>query len=266
MPKKRKHLYDDFKTEWQPLEYEKPAKKAGKRVVALIGSAPSTQHLIPWANIDIEIWGLGWRQHKRHNRLFDLHKGNLDPGAKNVPPDYALYLKQCGCEVFLCEADSRVPMSVAYPLQRILQFLGPELDPRADSKYFVSTCAYMLALAIYEEVDEIQMYGYDFTTDSEYSHQRPNIEYLIGVARGKGVSVYIPPGCALLEYSYLYGYERRPWVGFITPELIDERQKQYNQKKEKLLAELHTLDGALQEGKQIIDLIRYQERGGKVQT
>ena len=53
--------------------------------------------------------------------------------------------------------------------------------------------AYMLALAIYEGVDKVGIWGVDLHCDSEYSYQRPNMEYLIGLARGRGMKVIGQP-------------------------------------------------------------------------
>jgi len=43
-------------------------------------------------------------------------------------------------------------------------------------------------------------------TFTEYSHQRPNTEYLIGKAEGMGIDVYIPNLSSLCR-GPLYGYE-----------------------------------------------------------
>jgi hypothetical protein len=43
--------------------------------------------------------------------------------------------------------------------------------------------------------------------DIEYQSQRPSCEYFIGLARGKGIEVYVPPESDLLKCMYLYGFE-----------------------------------------------------------
>ncbi len=65
----------------------------------------------------------------------------------------------------------------------------------------------MLALAIYEAVTlknikRIAIYGVDMGVSTEYNYQKPNMEYLIGFARGKGISVYVPPQCELLKPAH----------------------------------------------------------------
>jgi hypothetical protein len=43
--------------------------------------------------------------------------------------------------------------------------------------------------------------------NSEYEHQRPSCEYMIGFARGRGIKVILPKTCDLLQTRFMYGYE-----------------------------------------------------------
>jgi hypothetical protein len=65
----------------------------------------------------------------------------------------------------------------------------------------------MIALAIYLKFDDIGIYGVDMAADSEYGTQRPSCEYFIGLARGRGINVYLPPETDLCKTFYLYGYQ-----------------------------------------------------------
>ena len=58
--------------------------------------------------------------------------------------------------------------------------------------YLTSTAAYALALAITEGVDEIKLYGVHGATELEYIQQRPCIEWLLGLAQGRGIKVVVP--------------------------------------------------------------------------
>jgi hypothetical protein len=49
----------------------------------------------------------------------------------------------------------------------------------------------------------------DMRADEEYSYQRANCEYLIGLARGKGIKVHIPEVSPLLKFSGFDGYKGR---------------------------------------------------------
>jgi hypothetical protein len=70
--------------------------------------------------------------------------------------------------------------------------------------YLESSIAYMVAQALLElkPVDRIAIFGVDLHCESEYAYQRPNLEYLIGLARGKGIKVYIPPQSALCSHAH----------------------------------------------------------------
>lgn len=236
-----------------------------KKKVALVGSAESTLHRTPWKDLDVEIWGLGWRGLPRANRLFDLHASNFIKGKqKNVPLDYADRLNNSNLPVFLCKAQPNIDQSITYPIEEISRFFGKDMDPFITGEYFACSVAFMLCLAIYEGYGEIHMYGLDFVAKSEYAYQKPCMEYYVGVARGMGLHVYLPKGSALCEFSYRYGYEDAPEEGYITDKMLSERKAQYQKKRENALALMHTADGALQEAKQLEDIIHHQKAGGKI--
>ena len=65
----------------------------------------------------------------------------------------------------------------------------------------------MIALAIYEKYDVIELYGVDMSVDTEYSVQRPSVEYWLGIAKGKGIKTYVPTGSTLLKSFGRYGYD-----------------------------------------------------------
>jgi hypothetical protein len=54
----------------------------------------------------------------------------------------------------------------------------------------------------------VGIWGVDLHCESEYAYQRPNLEYLIGLARGRGMKVFIPPASALLttKMDVAYGF------------------------------------------------------------
>jgi hypothetical protein len=65
---------------------------------------------------------------------------------------------------------------------------------------------YMMAYAIEAGYKNIQIFGVEMSHDSEYAYQRPNMEYWIGIAKGKGINVQVPANCSLLRGD-LYGFE-----------------------------------------------------------
>ena len=235
-------------------------EKKNPKKVAIVGSASSTKGMTPWGDHTFEIWGLAWRGDlRRCDRFFDMHK--IDKDRKHVPANYEQKLANLGKPVYLIHEHPDVPNSVRYPIEKVIDFLGPNLDPYANGDYFVSSIAFMIALAIYEQYDEIHLYGIDLIDDTEYAHQRPNTEYLLGIARGLGIRVFIPEGAALLRYNHRYGYQKPPSIGIINHAVLNSRLAEYKKRKDQLIAELQTIDGAMQEAEHLIGILKYNNRG-----
>jgi hypothetical protein len=238
-----------------PVEVEpSPVRKK----VAIVGSASSTRDKAPFDDEEFEIWGLAWRDYKRCTRFFDIH--GVGPHRKRVQPEYEKRLAALGAPVYLRESVPGVPNGVTYPIDSIISFLN-SFDKHADGDYFASSVAYMIALAMYEGFEEIQIYGIDLLTDDEYSHQRPNAEYFIGLARGKGISVYVPPESALLTFGFRYGYETQAHWGPISYDLIDDHYNRYSKEHEAALGKLYFTDGAMDHCKLVKDMIKHYDRG-----
>jgi hypothetical protein len=91
-----------------------------------------------------------------------------------------------------------IPCSVPFPRKVLEEKYGA---------YFTNTISWEIALATHIGVEEIHIYGVNMATDIEYQSQRPSCEYYIGLARGKGTKVYIPPESDLLKAFYSYGFE-----------------------------------------------------------
>jgi hypothetical protein len=64
----------------------------------------------------------------------------------------------------------------------------------------------MIAHAIRDDVDRLELYGVDMASGTEYAYQKAGTEYMIGLAIGRGMDVYIPPKSFILN-APLYGYD-----------------------------------------------------------
>ena len=178
--------------------------------VAIVGYT-STKDLVPWDDNSVIVWGLNdlYDQIPRYNRWFEMHsRGPLIDGWKSsrTNRNHLEVLQQMQCPIYMQQKHEDIPNSVAYPLQEMLDQFG---------NYFTNSISYMLALAIYEGYEEIQMYGVDMAVGTEYSQQRPSCEYFIGVAIGRGINVHIPEASDLLKARCLYGYEQEKEEAFI---------------------------------------------------
>jgi len=140
-----------------------------------------------------------------------------------------------------------IPTGVEFPLSEIMQQL-----PSGD--YQTCMISMMLALAILEGVDEIGIYGCDLAHDSEYTYQRPCVEYWLGFARGRGIKVHVPRESDLLKAGQIYAYEThggRYQSGFSRcverrDQELTARHAQYAKQRSDLDRALYTLQGALE--------------------
>lgn len=102
-----------------------------------------------------------------------------------------------------------------YPMKAVIDNVIPELDyidegevwPRRGIKpFFISSIDYMIALAIYEQYERIELYGVELREQTEWERQRAGATYWVGVAQGRGIDVLIPKKSVLMS-APLYGLE-----------------------------------------------------------
>jgi hypothetical protein len=170
--------------------------------IALLGASPS-RSLAPFNEPSWEIWACsdGTVDVPRCELRFELHTFHhlrTEPRAlkRNVEA-YLEFLKVC--PVYLQEAHPDYPYSLTYPKEEMVRKHGPY--------FFTSSIAWMMALAIEREPDEIGLWGVDMATDEEYAHQRPGCHYFIEMARRHGIGVVVPDGCRLLDPPRWEGFD-----------------------------------------------------------
>jgi hypothetical protein len=169
------------------------------RKVAIIGKAASVA-FAPWYDPEWEIWGMPWLLSPRVTRMFEVHEQAFVDACEGQDADASWlpkFLDRHGDVPVYCDP-SRMhafPNSVEYPLAEVMKFLP--------FPYLETTISYEIALALYEGVDEIGLFGIHMMGRAEFVWQRSSVIYLIGLAQGMGVKVTIPPGSPL----FLSGYE-----------------------------------------------------------
>ena len=206
--------------------------------IAIIGFSKSSYDDAPWDDPAWEKWGMPWdgKGWERYTRLFEMHSpilwdlklascfiemwdgekfhrkchrpddyypGEGKPGRLTDAinsPDHKVYFQE-GIED---GADHNNVGMLRYPFERVVDCIGAD--------YFQSSVAYALALAITEMVEdkernphtashELALYGIDVSPDEEWAYQRACIEYLIGIARGYGIKVFVPESSALCKFQ-----------------------------------------------------------------
>ena len=114
-------------------------------------------------------------------------------------------------------------------------------------KYYTSTIAFMIALAIKAGYMEIHLYGVHMSASEEYGSQRQACEYWLGVAEGRGCKIFIPQESEILHTPYIYGYELENDIvaqARIRRLGLQEGVKIYEDKKIQKLIELNQNIGA----------------------
>ena len=233
--------------------------------VCVLGMAESSRHLAPFDDLSIPIWvinesyrhagGDGKPWLKRWDRLFQMHK-TFDyrrPNNQNDPKHWEWLREQPGPgeagfkPIYMQEVDPEVPASVKYPKDEIVARFLPDYRRIVDGgeeqiEYFGSSVEYMLALALYEDYDEIQIWGVEMASNTEYRDQRASGSFWLGVA-GQHAKLVLPANCSLLK-GPLYGYGQVPKLNRMQLEvrikgMFAEYQK-YEAKRSELAADLLT--------------------------
>lgn len=243
--------------------------------VAIVGFA-GTKEQTPFDDLSVEVWSLnelyGWMQPKlekvgrRWDRWFELH--DMQTITDSVEDQAHLKWLQAQAPdrpVYMQAAHPTIPASVAYPIEKMCRMFG---------RYFTSSIGYMIALAMSEGRDEqmnvvdealaygwIGLYGIDLAADAEYGEQRPNTEYLLGLAQGKGITIQIAKGSALLKADRLYGFEPGLGDGPVGEAYDRKRIRDLNAQLTQAKAAVCTIEGAIQEAENRMNLRRHLRRG-----
>jgi len=202
-----------------------------KKKVAILGSV---QHnaLAPYDDESFEIWGINdiytLEKVKRWDRWFQLHHPLHYVGTEGRA-HFEEMLQQYAkweCPVYLYEKHHLIPNSRTFPYQKLVDEFGG---------YFNNTISWMIAFAMHEGFKEIHLYGVDMGNSTEYGSQRPSCEYFLGLARGRGIKVYVPPESMLLKTKYLYGFQGKEEDAYVKQLTI--RKEQLMQKYDRAAAE-----------------------------
>ena len=218
-----------------------------RKKIAIIGKAPSSLALAPYADESWQIWTLAdlvvCKQVPRFDVHFELHE--IDQLKSPARKPYLDWLKTVEDKpVLVREATPEIPFGEAYPKDAIVAKYG---------RYFTNTVSWMIALAIDQQPEEIGVWGVDMATGEEYGHQRPSCEFFLGWAAGAGIKLHVPPQCDLLRTAGLYGFDT--WQGdmhakwLVRCKELEQRRAAAEQKRDQAAAEALMLQGAEEDSK-----------------
>jgi hypothetical protein len=208
--------------------------------IAILGSAESREQA-PFSDESWEIWDLAWqaKDEVRTTRAFEVH--DWQNVLHNPTPFYADWLKTQTAVPVYCVHDIKehVKAYKPLPLDKIRELMGRD--------YFTSSFSYIIAAAILEEPAEIGVWGIHLHTNEEYEHQRPCAEYLLGIARGKGIKVTVAEGSALLKANFAYGRSAMAKAAGIDEDVLTERVNAHTNELNHALQRCNTVGGLRQE-------------------
>jgi len=94
-----------------------------------------------------------------------------------------------------------IPKSEAFPIEEAIREFG--------IPYFNNTIAYMICYALLRGVEELQIWGVNQSSGTEYFYEKGCVEYWLGIATGMGVKVSIHGNeSELLRNKERYGGDR----------------------------------------------------------
>jgi len=197
--------------------------------IALIGSAPSSIRLAPYADPTWQIWGCSpgvYSVAGRTDEWFELHR--WEPGVIGRPdtqkpwfsPEYVAWMAKKPI-VWMNQPVPEIPGSRALPVDDLIDRYG--------SYFFTSSIAWMFALALeriraeWAQADAagqprpeaaIGLFGIDMAATEEYGDQRTGCQFFATIAHALGILLVVPPESDLLLPKPLYG------IGESTPMAI----------------------------------------------
>ena len=184
------------------------------KTVAIVGGNHKTRDGAPYDREDRpDIWvfneaaSIGWP--KRVDAVFQMHKRVvwLNPVNRNDPNFRSWLKRKHPFPIYMQKQFRSVPASVEYPLEEICAaLLGGLTKGEAEVRYFTSSVAFGIAMAIYKGYERIELYGVELESDTEYTYQTEGAFFWIGMALGRGIQVRIDERSRMFGEP-VYGYE-----------------------------------------------------------
>lgn len=212
--------------------------------VALIGTAPSSRLLAPFADPSWKIWACSpgnMNMLPRVDLWFELHGNLLWPECKSYGEPYIEWLKRQTFPVYM--QDQRyVESALVFPKDEMVKEFGKD--------FFTSSFAWMMAYAIHQGAKEIALYGIDMASRDEYILQRPGFYFFRHIAQQRGIKVFAPHESDIMQSPGLYGYSEVTPFGrkiLAREQEIKDRVQQMKAQRDQLNHNVTYLEGAIED-------------------
>ena len=176
--------------------------------IILLARGPSLYRCPEQTPVNSEIWGCNTTYRDRTlDRLFVMHDIRWEMIFEDK--NFVNNVNSLSIPVYTPGAYPVLVNSVAYPINEVFKEFTV-------ITYFLNVIAYMIALAIMQKPKEISLFGIDMRDGMEYSYERANVEFWLGVAIGRGVRVNTTDESMIFKSQHpdhkgrlFYGYTQR---------------------------------------------------------
>lgn len=179
-----------------PIQATEPAPLK----IALIGTAPSSRNLAPFADPSWKIWACSPGNMNLLPRVdvwFEIHMNLLWPEHQAYGVPYIEWLKKQTFPIYM-QDQSLVPNAIPYPKEEMVKRFGRD--------FFTSSFTWMMAKAIADGAKEIALFGVDMASRDEYILQRPGFYFFKYIAEQQGIKVWAPNESDIMQPPGLYGF------------------------------------------------------------
>ena len=225
------------------------------RTLRILGLGTSLYEAKPIPEPDITVWGLQyvWKSHKLHRAFMMDDREWIVAKNNNLGRNIQEEINSYDFPIYTAKLWGDLDRNVEFPLEHVISCFpnlkhrvlvktdrGEELDEIV-GRYFLNTFCYMIALAIFEGYERIELYGIDMANSynraptETWEDERACVAYWLGVAVGRGIEVSISRGSRMTKpiqegNPSLYGYE----VSNDLQKIRDEVLKNNNELEHKL--------------------------------
>ena len=156
--------------------------------IAIVGGSHTFEEA-PFDNLSVDILAFNGRGrfYPRVTVVMDIHSKERqaqDEGRLE-------WLQNASIPIYTDRVREDIPTSIVYPYKEAFALTEHMLHRGERLKYFTSSFAWAIALAILQERPKIEIYGIEMTATLEYKKQRSCFAFWTGFAGGRGIDIEI---------------------------------------------------------------------------